>query len=178
MVMGLPDPQTSPERRGGEGEYERYFRSALPKAIALAYRVTGDRGAAEDAAVEALAKAHVRWHRLVDQPWREAWVLRVAVNEAIDSLPRRLELPRLEDQLDPADEVVLRHALRAALRSLPRRQREVIALRHLVGLSEVEIARTLNLSHGTVKTHLRRGLAVLRRVMSPPIEEDHLAHPV
>lgn len=167
--------------RAGDGatcadlEFERFFRSVLPRAIAAAQRVSGDRGSAEDAAVAALAKAHRRWTRLSHQSWREAWVLRVAVNEAIDTLPRRLVLPVVLDTQDHSDEVVLRLTLRSALRSLPRRQQEVIALRYLVGLSEVEVARTLDISHGSVKTHLRRGLSVLRRAVGPPMEEDHLA---
>jgi RNA polymerase sigma-70 factor (ECF subfamily) len=157
------------------GDFERFFRLVLPRAIAAAQRVTGERGTAEDAAVEALAKAHTRWTRIGHQPWREAWVLRVAVNEAIDALPRRLILPVVIEQHDPSEEIVLRLTLRAALRSLPRRQREVVALRYLVGMSEMEVARTLDISNGTVKTHLRRGLSVLRRVVGPPMEEDHLA---
>ena len=49
----------------------------------------------------------------------------------------------------------------AALRSLPRRQREVLALRYYLDLSEAEIADTLGISAGSVKTHAHRGLATL-----------------
>lgn len=174
--MGLPGAARTIGRDDADGAFEAFFRAVLPRAIAVARRVTGDRAAAEDAAVEALTKAHVRWHRLADVPWREAWVLRVAVNEAIDALPRRHEAPRPHAELDPADAVVLRELLRDALRSLPRRQREVIAMRYLVGLSETEVASTLDVSHGTVKTHLRRGLAALRPAVRASLKEDHLAH--
>lgn len=174
-MMAMPAPNPSRDGRESSLDFERYFRSALPKAITAALRVCGERSSAEDAAVAALAKAHRRWARLSSQPWREAWVLRVAVNEAIDALPRRLILPVAVDTLDHSDEVVLRLTLRAALRSLPRRQREVIALRYLVGLSETDVARTLDISQGSVKTHLRRGLSVLRATVTPPIEEERLA---
>lgn len=174
--MARHDP---PMRSRGRDDaaFEQFFVTVLPRAVAFAARVTGDRAAAEDAAVAALAKAHMRWRRLADEPWREAWVLRVSVNEAIDQLPRRLVLPAPSAEPDPADQVVLRGALRVALRTLPRRQREVVALRYLVGLGEVEIGQTLRISHGTVKTHLRRGLGALRRVMDPPIEEAPHADP-
>jgi len=49
----------------------------------------------------------------------------------------------------------------AALRSLPERQREVLALRYYLDLSEIEIATTLGISAGSVKTHAHRGLATL-----------------
>lgn len=158
-----------------DGDFEAFFRSTLQHAVAAAFRVTGDRFSAEDAAVQALAKAYVRWRRLREKEWRQAWVIRVTVNEAIDGLPRRLALPRDEPVEDLADDVVLRQTLRAALRSLPKRQREVIALRYLLGLSEKEVAEMLDISPGTVKTHVRRGIAVLRRLVGTPAEEDRLA---
>lgn len=49
----------------------------------------------------------------------------------------------------------------AALRTLPERQREVLALRYYLDLSEAEIAATLGISTGSVKTHAHRGLATL-----------------
>ncbi len=205
--------------RADEHGFEAFFRAVFPKAVAVARRVTGDRAAAEDAAIEAMAKAHLRWRRIGPAPWREAWVLRVAVNEAIGRLPRRPPMPapvreataqgattagarvdgrddRAQDGhwgvgrhptlrggaggeraegTDLAEEVVLREALTAALRRLPRRQREVVVLRYLVGLSETQVAETLDISHGTVKTHLRRGIAGLRKNMDQNLTEEHLA---
>src|SRR5919108_893623 len=68
------------------GDFDSFFGGVFPKAVAVAQRITGDRGSAEDAAVEALAKAHARWKRIGGQPWREAWVYKVAVHEAIRRL--------------------------------------------------------------------------------------------
>ncbi len=208
-----------PVRADDEHGFEAFFRAVFPKAVAVARRVTGDRAAAEDAAIEAMAKAHLRWRRIGPAPWREAWVLRVAVNEAIGRLPRRPPMPapareatargattagaRLDGRddrtqdghwgvgrhptlrggaggewaegTDLAEEVVLRQALTAALRRLPRRQREVVVLRYMVGLSETQVAETLDISHGTVKTHLRRGIAGLRKNMDQNLTEEHLA---
>lgn len=158
-------------------EFDRFFRAVFPKAVAVAQRVTGERSSAEDAAVEALAKAHFRWRRIGAQSRRDLWVMKVAVNEAIRRLPRA-GVPAGDQLLvadDPADAIALRHALTAALGSLPRRQCEVIVLRYLVGLSETEVASTLKISHGTVKTHLRRGIARLRDTVGRELKEDHLA---
>jgi RNA polymerase sigma-70 factor (sigma-E family) len=164
--------------------FEAFFRAVFPKAVTVAWRVTGDRAAAEDAAIEAMAKAHLRWRRIGPAPWREAWVLRVAVNEAIRRLPRHWGVGRhlaegvgaeRAEGTDLAEGVVLRQALAAALRRLPRRQREVVVLRYLVGLSEVQVAETLDISRGTVKTHLRRGIAGLRKNVDQDLQEEHLA---
>jgi RNA polymerase sigma factor (sigma-70 family) len=194
-----------PKRAGDEHGFEAFFRAAFPKAVAVARRVTGEHAAAEDAAIEAMAKAHLRWQRIGPAPWRERWVLRVAVNEAIRRLPRATAGARGDvasggarpgeerciggggravgdgtarqptEGSDPAEEIVLRQALTAALRRLPRRQREVVVLRYLVGLSETQVAEALDISHGTVKTHLRRGLAGLRKDMDQDLKEEHLA---
>ena len=157
-------------------EFEAFFRNVFPKAVGLAWRISGDRPSAEDAAVEALAKAHVRWGRIGAKPWAEAWVMRVTVNEAIRALPRPRPLVPAPVLSDPSDAVVLRNTLSAALRSLPRRQCEVIVLRYLLGMSEPEVAEVLGVSLGTVKTHLRRGLARLRTTVAPSLKEEHLAH--
>src|SRR5580698_1382531 len=73
------------------------FEEAFPDLFRLAYRVSfrllGDRGDAEDAAQEALARAHVRWHKLAERP--EGWVVTVATNLAIDRIGRRRRPPTL-----------------------------------------------------------------------------------
>ncbi len=157
-----------------EQDFDQFFRAVFAKAVGVAQRVTGDRAAAEDAALEALAKAHFRWNRIGTEPWREVWVLRVAVNEAIRRLPKPREMTRPLEAADPADEVVLRQTLTAALRKLPRRQCEVVVLRYLIGLSETQVAEALNISHGTVKTHLRRGISGLRNPVGRNLKEEHL----
>ena len=170
-----------PKPTDDEYGFEAFFRAAFPKAVAVARRVTGEHAAAEDAAIEALAKAHLRWQRIGPAPWREGWVIRVAVNEAIRRLPRAT--PRAGGDVasdnawtgDPAEEIVLRQTLTAALRRLPRRQREVVVLRYLAGLSETQVAEMLDISRGTVKTHLRRGIAGLRKDMNQELREETLA---
>jgi RNA polymerase sigma factor (sigma-70 family) len=194
-----------PKRDDDEHGFEAFFRAVFPKAVAVARRVTGEHAAAEDAAIEAMAKAHLRWQRIGPAPWREGWVLRVAVNEAIRRLPRATPgvggdvasgsgwtgaEPSLEGRghavgrgaigqraegSDPAEAIVLRQALTAALHRLPRRQREVVVLRYLVGLSETQVAEMLDISHGTVKTHLHRAIAGLRKEMDQDLKAEYLA---
>jgi RNA polymerase sigma-70 factor, ECF subfamily len=147
---------------GSSETFEVFFCRVLPRAVAAAHRVTGERASAEDAAVEALTKAHLRWSYLASEEWRDLWVLRVSVNEAIRHLPRAARVVAAPEGADLAEMVATRQTVGWALAALPRRQREVVVLRHLLGLSEVEVALALEISHGTVKTHLRRGLTMLR----------------
>jgi RNA polymerase sigma factor (sigma-70 family) len=74
----------------------------------------------------------------------------------------------------PADHGVLQGERRAAvldaLAALPTRQREVIVLRHYLDLSEADIAATLGISRGAVKSHASRAAAALRTRLS--LEED------
>jgi RNA polymerase sigma factor (sigma-70 family) len=67
-------------------------------------------------------------------------------------------------------------ALVAALHKLPRRQRDAVVLRYVTGLSEAETATSLGVSVNTVRTHVNRGLAALRRRLGDDFnEEDTLA---
>jgi RNA polymerase sigma factor (sigma-70 family) len=168
-------PKGRPDRSGhAHDDFDLFFREVFPRAIAIAQRVTGDRGAAEDAAIEALAKAHLRWGAIGGEPWRDAWVFRVAVNQAIRRLPRPHPAPLAPAVADLSEDVALRQTMTAALRRLPTRQREVIVLRYLLGLSETQVAQALHLSHGTVKTHLRRGIGRLRATVGRELREEHL----
>lgn len=164
--MGLTD---------STADFEAFFRTAFPKTVAVARRVTGDRAAAEDAALEAMAQAHLKWKRIGAQPWREAYVLRVAVNQALRRSRTAASPAQATASLDHADQVVVHQTLRVALLALPRRQREVIVLRHLVGLPETEVATLLGISHGSVKTHLRRGFSGLRKSVGPDVKEEQVA---
>lgn len=149
--------------------FERAFADLYPRARSVALRILGSIPAAEDAAAEALTRALVDWTRVGALPYRDAWVLRVTANVAIDAArKRRPDAAEAVDAPDDAvvgDAAVLRVTLVAALAALPRRQREAIVLRHLVGLPEADVAAAMQLSTNSVKKHLQRGLAKLRRLV-------------
>ena len=157
----------STERAPARDEsFDFAFTTLFPRAFRLTYRLLGDRAAAEDAAAEALARAYADWKRVAELPYREAWVLRVASNVALDQIRRRKLSPGLPAAVtDDEDAHALRVALWAALRALPHRQREIVVLRYVAGLTEGEVAQLLGLSLGTVKTHVTRGRAALRRLI-------------
>ena len=82
MHTSTPPEGHGPAAGNAPDDFDQFFRVIFPKAVGVAQKVTNDRAAAEDAALEALAKAHFRWHRIGHEPWRDVWVLRVTVNEA------------------------------------------------------------------------------------------------
>lgn len=145
-------------------EFEEAFHELYPRARRLAYRILGNASEAEDVAAEALTRALVAWRRIGPLPWREAWVLKVTANVAVDVRRRQRRDAEVEvaPVADAEDVTALRMALAAALAALPRRQREVITLHHLVGMREQEIATCLGVSLGSVKKHGHRGMARLR----------------
>jgi RNA polymerase sigma-70 factor (ECF subfamily) len=150
----------------GDGDFDDFelsFRRLYPQAARLAYRIVGNRESAEDVAAEACARALARWRHVGRLAHREAWVLRVASNLALDTVKRKAAPSTADVHVpDAEDSVVVRLALGAALRALPRRQREVIVLRYLVGLPDSEVADALGIAEGTVRTHVRRALSALR----------------
>ncbi len=146
--------------------FDLAFDGLYRLAYRVAFRILGDRGDAEDVAQEALARASTRWPRLADRP--EGWVSRVASNLAIDRYRRRRRRPPpMTGPLGLVDPLLGERAdLVAALRRLPRRQREAVVLRYLADLSEAQVALEMGCSVGAVKSHGSRGLASLRRQLS------------
>jgi RNA polymerase sigma factor (sigma-70 family) len=157
--------------------FEGAFDDLFLRAFRVARRILGDAASSEDVAAETLARAFAHWRRIGDQPWREGWVVRVATNLALDTARARTRIAErdVEQALEDED-VSVRLALVDALARLPKRQREVVALRHLAGLTEIETAATLRVSTGSVKTHLHRGLAALRSRLGSevpvPLQEE------
>ncbi len=162
----------APRVKPGDAQFEAAFDGLFISSRRLARRLLGDSAAAEDAAAESLARTYARWSQVADLPHRDAWVLRVTTNVALDMLRRRkpAPVPRLDDQFE--DVTAQRMTLAAALRELPRRQREVIVLRFLAGLKEPEIAAALGIGGGTVKTHLSRALGRLKTTLTDSLGED------
>jgi RNA polymerase sigma factor (sigma-70 family) len=148
----------------GEG-FEEFFDRLLPRAVAVAAGLLNDRSAAEDAAVEALARAYVEWGRVSSLSYRDAWALRVTANVAYDVVRKAGRERRVVSQAPARDAIetaTLRVTLVPALRKLTRRQREAVVLTHLVGLTYEEVALVLGCTAGTVKVHVHRALVRLR----------------
>lgn len=130
-----------------------------------AFAVLGRRADAEDCAQEALARALVRWRSV--SAYAPAWVARVSTNLAIDRVRRTNRSTETIEGvcLDPMHD--RRRDLVVALRALPKRQREAVALRYLADLPEVDAAAAMGCSIGTIKSTTARGLGRLRVLLGP-----------
>lgn len=144
--------------------FDEKFDELYGCAYQAAFRILGDREESEDVAQEALARAMVRWHKVSE--YGEAWVSRVAINLALDSV--RSRQGRRRDILFATRGAVEdfegeRLDLLQALRSLPRRQRQIVCLRYIADLPEAAVSDLLGCSVGTVKSHASRGVSRLRQ---------------
>ena len=141
--------------------------------LRLASLLVDEPAAAEDVVQESFVRLHRAWDEIEDLDAAPAWLRSTALNLARSGLRRRQVFARL--RVVPASNapsaeshVVLsddRRMLVEALRALPRRQREVLVLRYYADSSEAEIARLLNITSGSVKTHAHRGLEALRAAL-------------
>lgn len=105
----------------------------------------------------------------MDDP--EGWVRRVAYNLAISRFRRARRLVLGAECVDGAVEFDERgRVVLEALAGLPRREREALVLKHLVGLSVAEIARELTAPEGTVKSWLSRGRTHLSAALAEEVE--------
>lgn len=155
---------------GSDGDFEAAFDEMLGRAYRHALRLVGNRALAEDLAAEALTRTFAHWRRVGSLEYRDAWVMRVVTNLAIDAYAKRLVPIADIGPLGLDDAAVLRVTLAQALRALPTRQRDAVVLRYLVDLSEADTAQALGIARGTVKSHLNRAVRHLRRVLGPTLD--------
>jgi RNA polymerase sigma-70 factor (sigma-E family) len=150
---------------------EDLYREHALGLVRFALLLTGDRATAEDVVQDAFLGLHRHWDQVRD-PGRVLAYLRTAVVNGSRSRHRRsLVARRLRPEplalAQSAEALVLagedRRALLAALDTLPRRQREVLALKYFLDLGEREIAGILHISRGTVASTASRALTALAR---------------
>jgi RNA polymerase sigma-70 factor (ECF subfamily) len=158
------------------GYVREVYEASYRRLVAQAYAVAGDRVEAEDAVQEAFARAVAAGDRFrrVDNP--EAWLRTVALN-VLRRRWRRAQMfralsPRLATPADVPGISEDHVAVIAALRGLPFQQRETVALFYLGDLSVQEIADTLGVADGTVKSRLNRGRTALAELLQTNQEAD------
>jgi RNA polymerase sigma-70 factor (ECF subfamily) len=145
--------------------YQRHRAACLRAVVAN----TADRQQAEDLVAEAFARAWTSWRTVRRHPAPQAWVVRTAMNLGVSTWRRRRREVALGDHDRPAPVTAsdIDAGLVSALRRLPARQREVIAMRIFLDLDTETTARTLGIAAGTVTAHLSRALATLRAQFVP-----------
>ena len=172
---GSPGAALTGERWTADEAVEQLYAAHWRQLVRLSVLLVRDPGTAEEIVQDAFVAVHGRWGRLREPEKALAYLRQAVVNRSRSALRHRAVVNRhATRETDPrpepgADEATLATARRSAvldaLRTLPRRQREVLALRYYLDLSETEIADTLGISRGSVKTHTSRGSAALRDLL-------------
>ena len=159
--------------------YSMHYKSL----VRLAAMLVRDVQTAEEVVQDAFVSMHDGWGRLKDTEKALAYMRQAVVNKSRSVLRHRVVVDKNLQNAPPdmpsaehgAFLLLERDAVIAALRKLPERQREAIALRYYADLSEAEIATTMKISRGAVKSHTARGMAALKAALErdlscPPTE--------
>jgi RNA polymerase sigma-70 factor (sigma-E family) len=160
-------PATAPAAEAVTALYQAHALGLIRLAVVM----LGDRPAAEDAVQEAFCGLYRRWHHLSDPGKALSYVRSSVINSCRTVLRRRRRQAGLAG--DPPGESAEALALvgeehrqvLTAIRRLPARQREVLVLRFYLDFDEAEIAASMRISRGTVKSTTSRALAALGRLL-------------
>ena len=149
--------------------YAGHYRSL----VRLSSLLVRDRETAEEVVQDAFVAMHGRWAALREPDKAVAYLRQAVVNRSRSVLRHRgvqarhvrAVVPDRSATDDPAHALARRSAVLDALAELSARQREVLVLRYYLDLSEADVAATLGISRGAVKSHTSRGVAALRPLM-------------
>ncbi len=172
----MPVPVAPPvdvDGPGGQVTISALFASHRLSLVRLAVLLVDDVETAEDIVQDAFAGLHRRWGRLRDHRVALAYLRTAVVNNSRSALRRRRTarrylFPHQPDAPSAESHVVLADEHRevlAAVQRLPRRQREVLVLRYWSDLGEADIAETLGMSQGTVKSTASRAIAAVATML-------------
>lgn len=158
-----------------EERFADFVRAHSATLFRTAYLMTGDYQRAEDVLQESLVRICQRWSRIDQMASPLAYARKVVVNRAASWWRKKSsrETPMLLHH-DPAwgghlDEVVEHQRVWQAVLALPPRQRAVMVLRYYEDLTESQIAETLGVAAGTVKSHSHAAHRRLLEVLGEPV---------
>jgi len=171
----LPPPARIPAAAPAPADaVTELYRAHALGLIRLAVVMLGDRPAAEDAVQDAFCGLYRRWHSLADPAKALTYARSSVINNCRTALRRRRRQAGPDPSAgDPSGESAEALALigeehrqvLAAIRRLPARQREVLVLRFYLDLDEEQIAASMRITRGTVKSTTSRALAALGRIL-------------
>lgn len=146
--------------------FDDFYRREYHSVVGLGRVLSGSLHVAEDLAQHAFTQAHRDWRRIGAYDDPGAWVRRVLVHASTSRFRRLASETKAVARLagrrqDPVPAPDGSDDVWSAVRRLPRRQAQAIALRYWDDLSVSQIAEVLDCSTETVKTHLKRGRAAL-----------------
>jgi len=168
---------------GDRAAFAELYRATASKLFAVSLRIVRERPLAEEALQDSFVNI---WRRSSDYAAARSapltWMTAIVRNRSLDIVRRTREQPDVDDELSanlvdetaaPARQAAARrdaHTIRQCLEELDPDQRQTIALAFFHGLTHTELASHLRKPLGTVKTHVRRGLAKLRDCLMGKVE--------
>jgi len=162
-------------RHTREAEYTEYVQARLGWLRRTAYLLGQDWQAADDLVQTAITRLYTHWGRARKAASLDAYARRILVNAFLDerrsAWVRRVTLPgEYEERPAAGHDAEMRLEVRAALRSLPPRQRATVVLRYYCDCPIEEAAEILGVTPGTVKSQTAKGLTALRLALAPVME--------
>lgn len=152
------------------------------RIYAICRRLAGNDADAADASQEALMAIVKGLHRFDGRASFKTWSYRVATNAALDELRRRkrrptpsmadIEVPAATPAID--SEIIDRLTIDAVLPKIPEEFRAPVVLRDLLGMDYAEIAKTLELPPGTVRSRIARGRRHLAKLLEEPGNQNDI----
>jgi RNA polymerase sigma-70 factor (sigma-E family) len=170
-VLGVRGAGTDSEAdRAVAALYAERYRSL----VRLATLLVGDMATAEEVVQDSFVALHANWRRLQDVGKAAGYLRQCVVNRSHSVLRHQVVVDRSVLQPPPdvpsaeaeAMKLLSRSAVITALQGLSPRQREALVLRYYAGLSEAEIASTMGISKGTVKSNVSRAMSALRAMLA------------
>ena len=158
--------------RGGM-VFSSWYQGYYPKLLATLTVVATDPELAADATAEAFTRALEKWDTVSTMTSPEGWTYRVGLNVVRRRMRRASLERRLLRRPEPTMPVELDPEVWQAVKELSSRQREAIALRYLVGMSEAEVADALGVAIGTASATLSTARSRLASLLSHLNTPDH-----
>jgi RNA polymerase sigma-70 factor (ECF subfamily) len=162
------------------GAFEAAVREHQAMVYSVAYHFLQDHSAAEELAQEVFLELYQHWPEIQSREHRLFWLRKVTIRRCIDQTRRRKlrNHVSLEDAPEPftfmpATDPVLKRYIEQLLAKLQEAPRMIVILRYQEGMEPAEIAELLDMPLATVKSHLQRSLALLRRKLSRTAPGGH-----
>jgi len=160
-------------KEGSKDEFEKFFNCYVNRIYTVIYRVVYNEADAEDLTLEVMMKVYDKIRTFRGDAKLSSWVYRIAYNHGISFLRRNKRTVSLEvsdhsyedKHINYLEKKEVAYLVRSKLMELPEKYRVALTLFHFEDLTYKEIAYTMGIKMGTVKTYIHRGKEELKTLI-------------